>query len=100
MCGFDKRVWFRQKCSPGGVAQGVLLIPVSGVDDAENRVREQIGDEEIGGNGQNGTFKRDMMRDGMILTHARCWRQSVRQGSGGVRVRRVPWVAHATVFRL
>ena len=43
----------------GGVAQGFLLIPVSGVDDAEGRVREQIGEEKIGGNGRNGTSKRE-----------------------------------------
>ena len=35
----------------GGVAQGFLLIGVSGVDDAESPVREQIGEEKIGGNG-------------------------------------------------
>ena len=45
----------------GGVAQGFLLIPVSGVDEAEGRDREQIGDEKIGGNGRNGTSKRDMI---------------------------------------
>ena len=93
---FAQRARFRQKCSPevevfattvrhvsgiglarwpdipphGGLAQGFLLIPVSGVDEAEDRVRAQIGEEEIGGNGRNGTFKRDMMRDGMILRHA------------------------------
>ena len=43
----------------GGVAQGFLLIPVSGVDDAEGRVREQVGEEKIGGNGQNGTHPRE-----------------------------------------
>ena len=53
----------------GGVALGFLLIPVSGVDDAEGRVREQVGDEKIGGNGRNGTSKRDMIRAGMILSH-------------------------------
>ena len=53
----------------GGVAQGFLLIPVSGVDDAEGRVREQVGEEKIGGNGRNGTSKRDMIRYGMILRH-------------------------------
>ena len=47
--------------------RGFLLIPVSGVDDAEGRVREQVGEEKIGGNGRNGTSKRDMIRDGMIL---------------------------------
>ena len=30
----------------GGVAQGFLLIPVSGADDAEGRVREQVGEEK------------------------------------------------------
>ena len=46
----------------GGVAQRGLLNPVSGVDDAEGRVREQVGEEKIGGNGRNGTSKRDMIR--------------------------------------
>ena len=45
-------------CTHGGVAQWFLLIPVCGVDDAESRVREQVGEEKIGGNG-----------DGMILRH-------------------------------
>ena len=49
---------------------GGLLIPVSGVDDAEGRVREQVLEEKIGGSEQHGTFKRDMIRDGMILRHA------------------------------
>ena len=29
-----------------GVAQGFLLIPVSGADEAEGRVREQVGEEK------------------------------------------------------
>ena len=55
----------------GGVAQGFLVIPVSAVDDAEGRVREQVGEDIIGGNGRNGTFNQegDMIRDGMILRH-------------------------------
>ena len=44
----------------GGVAQGGLLIPVSCVKDAEVRVREQVGEERIAGNGRDGTPKIDM----------------------------------------
>ena len=44
----------------GGVAQGGLLVPVSGVDDAEGRVREQVGELKIRGNERDGTPKRDM----------------------------------------
>ena len=33
----------------GGEAQGDLLVPVSGVDEAEGRVREQVGEEKIAG---------------------------------------------------
>ena len=44
-------------------AEGGLLIPVSGVDDAEGRVREQVDEQKIRGNGRNGTSKRDMIRD-------------------------------------
>ena len=36
-----------------------LLIPVSGVDDVDGRDREQVGEEKIGGNGRNGTSKRE-----------------------------------------
>ena len=46
----------------GGEAQGGLLIPVSGVDDAEGRDREQVGEEKIGERPQHGTFKRDMIK--------------------------------------
>ena len=53
----------------GEVAQGFLLFPVSGVNNAEGRVREQVGEEKIGGNGRNVTSKRDMIRDGMISRH-------------------------------
>ena len=52
------------------IPPGVLPIPVSGVDDAESRFREQVGEETTGGKRQHGTFKRDMIRDGMILRHA------------------------------
>ena len=38
----------------------VGVVPVSGVDEAEGRVREQIGEEKIAGNGRDGTRKRDM----------------------------------------
>ena len=31
----------------GGVAQGVILIPVSGVDDAQSRIREQAREEKM-----------------------------------------------------
>ena len=41
-------------------AQGDLLVPSSGVDEAEGRVREQVGEEKIAGNGRDGTPKRDM----------------------------------------
>ena len=51
----------------GGVAQGFLLIPVSGVDAAEGRGREQVGEEKFARNGRNGTSMRDMIRDRMIL---------------------------------
>ena len=44
----------------GGEAQGDLLVPVSGVDEAEGRVREQVGEEKIAGNGRDGTPRRDM----------------------------------------
>ena len=44
----------------GGVAQGDFLVPVSGVDEAEGRVREQVGEKKIAGNGRDGTPKRDM----------------------------------------
>ena len=53
--------------SHGGVAHGVFLVPVSGVDDAEGRVREQVGEENIGGNERDGTPNRDMTEDEMIL---------------------------------
>ena len=49
---------------------GGLLIPVSGADDAEGRVREQVGEERIGGSEQHGRFRRDLAEDGMILRHA------------------------------
>ena len=51
----------------GGEALGCLPIPVSGEDDAEGRVREQVGEERIAGNGRDGTHKREMTGDGMIL---------------------------------
>ena len=37
-----------------------LLVPVSGVDEAEGRVREQVGEEKIAVNRGDGTPKRDM----------------------------------------
>ena len=43
-----------------------LLIPVTGVDDAEGRVREQVG-EKVERNERDGTPKRDMTEDEMIL---------------------------------
>ena len=46
---------------------GSLLVTAEGVDDAVSRVREQVCEEKIGGNGRDGTPKRDMIRDGMIL---------------------------------
>ena len=42
-------------------------IPVSGADDAEGRVRQQVGEERIAKNGRDGTPKREMTGDGMIL---------------------------------
>ena len=47
--------------------KGGLPIPVSGADDAESRFREQVGEERIAGNGRDGTPKREMTGDGMIL---------------------------------
>ena len=40
-----------------------------GVDDAEGRVREQVGEEKIRGNGRHGTSKRDVIRDGRHTQH-------------------------------
>ena len=37
-----------------------LLVPVSCVDEAEGRDREQVGEEAIGGKRQIGTPNRDM----------------------------------------
>ena len=50
----------RQPDSPphGGKAQEGSLVPVSGVDEAEGRVREQVGEEKIARNGRNGTSHR------------------------------------------
>ena len=53
--------------TPPRSGTGGLLIPVSGVDDAEGRVSEQVGEGRIAGKGRDGTPKRDMIRDEMIL---------------------------------
>ena len=45
-----------------GEAQGGLLFPVSDVDDAECRAREQADEERIGGTGRDGTTKRHDQR--------------------------------------
>ena len=39
-----------------------LLIPVSGVDDTEGRVREQVGEERIAMIGRDGTPKKNDLR--------------------------------------
>ena len=36
------------------------MVPVSGVDEAEGRGREQVGEEAIGGKRLTGTDNRDM----------------------------------------
>ena len=43
------------------MAQGALLIPVSGVDDAEGRVTEQVGEERIAGNGRDRLTEDEMI---------------------------------------
>ena len=45
------------------VVHGGLLVSVSGADDAEGRVREQVDEDKIGGNERDGTPKRDMFED-------------------------------------
>ena len=42
----------------GGSAQRFLLVPVSGVDEAEWCVREQVGEQKIARNGRDGTPKK------------------------------------------
>ena len=37
-----------------------FLVPLSGVDGAEGRVREHVGEEEFAGNGRDGTPKTDV----------------------------------------
>ena len=39
---------------------GGLLVPTSGVDEAEGRDREQVGEEAVGGKRLTGTPNRDM----------------------------------------
>ena len=46
--------------SPRRSGTGGLLVPASGVVGAEGRVKEQVGEEKIGGNERDGTPKRDM----------------------------------------
>ena len=43
-----------------GVAQGVNLIPISGVGEAVGGVNEAASDEKTGGNGVEGMFSKDM----------------------------------------
>ena len=72
------------------VAHRFSLIPVSGVREAVGGVSEAVGDEKIGGNGVEGTFKKDMTSDGITFqahkqivkplsqTCDHIWRASVR----------------------
>ena len=53
--------------SQSGVAQGLNLIPVSGVGKAAGGVSEAVGDEKIGGNGVEGTFNKDVTNDEMTF---------------------------------
>ena len=46
--------------NPWSKAQGGLLVPVSGVDEAEGRDRDQVGEEAIGGKRLTGTSNTDM----------------------------------------
>ena len=50
-----------------GIAQGLNLIPISGVGEAASGVGEAAGDEKIGGNGVEGTFNKDMTNDEMTF---------------------------------
>ena len=46
--------------SPRRSGTGGLLVPASGVVNAEGRVKEQVGEEKSGGNERDGTPKRDV----------------------------------------
>ena len=46
--------------TPRRSGTGGLLVPASGVVNAEGRVKEQVGEEKTGGNKRDGTPKRDM----------------------------------------
>ena len=41
--------------------QGLLLVPARGVDEAEGRGRQHVGDDAIGGKRVTGTPIKDMM---------------------------------------
>ena len=53
--------------SPSKVAQVFGLTPVDSVGEAAGVLSEVAGEEKIGGNGDEGTFKKDMTNDGMIF---------------------------------
>ena len=51
-----------KQSTPRRSGTGGLLVPASGVVNAEGRVKEQVGEEKIGGNERDGTPKRDMIQ--------------------------------------
>ena len=82
-------------------AQGFNLIPVIGVGEEASGISDAVGDEKTGGNGVEGTIKKDMTNDEMTFeahkqivkpsnrTCDHIWRASVRsEKSARVCVRR------------
>ena len=77
------RVWSRvgntaRHSTPSSRDAGGLLVPVSGVDDAEDRDREQVGEEAIKGKRLTRMPNKDMMEPNVSetsVTHQECTRK-------------------------